>query len=209
MAELLLELYSEEIPPQLQISARSQVKEFIERSFKEDSIKYKELSIYSSPTRITLVAKDLPLQIKTEVKEIKGPRVDSSDQIIQGFIKAKKVSDKDCFLLDLDGTLLDLKFDHKFWFEHVVLCFSQKEKIEFEDAKNTLSELYKNERGTLKWYCTDYWSQKLGLDLKRITETYMNDIQDFKGTHSFLANLQSMKNQCSGMRFYSVIYFYI
>ena len=65
-------------------------KEFIERSFKEDSIKYKELSIYSSPTRITLVAKDLPLQIKTEVKEIKGPRVDSSDQIIQGFIKAKK-----------------------------------------------------------------------------------------------------------------------
>lgn len=103
------------------------------------------------------------------------------------------IHDKDCFLLDLDGTLLDLKFDHKFWFEHVVLCFSQKEKIEFEDAKNTLSELYKNERGTLKWYCTDYWSEKLGLDLKRITETYMNDIQDFEGTHTFLANLQSMK----------------
>ena len=38
------------------------------------------------------------------------------------------IHDKDCFLLDLDGTLLDLKFDHKFWFEHVVLCFSQKEK---------------------------------------------------------------------------------
>ena len=103
------------------------------------------------------------------------------------------IHDKDCFLLDLDGTLLDLKFDHKFWFKHVVLCFSQKEKIEFEDAKNTLSELYKNERGTLKWYCTDYWSEKLGLDLKRITETYMNDIQDFEGTHTFLANLQSMK----------------
>ena len=90
------------------------------------------------------------------------------------------IHDKDCFLLDLDGTLLDLKFDHKFWFEHVVLCFSQKEKIELEDAKNTLSELYKSERGTLKWYCTDYWSEKLGLDLKRITETYMNDIQEFK-----------------------------
>ena len=49
------------------------------------------------------------------------------------------------------------------------------------------------ERGTLKWYCTDYWSEKLGLDLKRITETYMNDIQDFEGTHTFLTNLQSMK----------------
>ena len=34
MAELLLELYSEEIPPQLQIAARSQIKEYIENSFK-------------------------------------------------------------------------------------------------------------------------------------------------------------------------------
>ena len=45
MAELLLELYSEEIPPQLQIAARSQIKNFIENSFKDDSIKYKELLV--------------------------------------------------------------------------------------------------------------------------------------------------------------------
>ena len=37
MAELLLELYSEEIPPQLQIAARSQIKQYIENSFKEFS----------------------------------------------------------------------------------------------------------------------------------------------------------------------------
>ena len=57
MAELLLELYSEEIPPQLQIAARSQIKQFIESSFKEDSIKYKELLVYSSPTRLTGIHK--------------------------------------------------------------------------------------------------------------------------------------------------------
>ncbi len=39
MAELLLELYSEEIPPQLQIGARTQLKEFIENSFKENLLK--------------------------------------------------------------------------------------------------------------------------------------------------------------------------
>ncbi|GIR92399.1 MAG: hypothetical protein CM15mP93_05860 [Thiotrichaceae bacterium] len=39
------------------------------------------------------------------------------------------IHDKDFFLLDLDGTLLDLKFDHKFWFEHVVFLFFQKEKM--------------------------------------------------------------------------------
>ena len=43
MAELLLELYSEEIPPQLQIGARNQLKQFFERSFEEEDINYKEL----------------------------------------------------------------------------------------------------------------------------------------------------------------------
>ena len=56
MAELLLELYSEEIPPQLQIGARTQLKEFVESSFKDNEIKYKELLVFSSPTRLVLSA---------------------------------------------------------------------------------------------------------------------------------------------------------
>ena len=95
MAELLLELYSEEIPPQLQIAARNQLKQFFEKSFEEESIKYKEISIYSCPTRLTLVVKDLAEKIKIESKEIKGPKVGSSDQILQGFMKAKNVSQND------------------------------------------------------------------------------------------------------------------
>jgi len=92
MAELLLELYSEEIPPQLQIGARNQLKQFFERSLEEENIKYKELLIYSSPTRLALVAKGLAEKIKIESKEIKGPKVGSPDQILQGFIKAKNIS---------------------------------------------------------------------------------------------------------------------
>ena len=92
MAELLLELYSEEIPPQLQIGARNQLKQFFERSFEEESIKYKEILIYSSPTRLTLVAEGLAEKIMIESREIKGPKVGSSDQILQGFIKAKNIS---------------------------------------------------------------------------------------------------------------------
>jgi len=92
MAELLLELYSEEIPPQLQIGARNQLKQFFERSFEEESIKYKEILIYSSPTRLTLVAEGLAEKIKIESREIKGPKVGSPEQILQGFIKAKNIS---------------------------------------------------------------------------------------------------------------------
>ena len=54
MAELLLELYSEEIPPQLQIGARTQLKEFIESSFKENEIKYKEPVSYTHLTLPTI-----------------------------------------------------------------------------------------------------------------------------------------------------------
>ena len=95
MAELLLELYSEEIPPQLQIEARSQLKQFIENSFKENHLKYKDLTVYSSPTRLTLYAKNLSEKIQIDAKEIKGPKVGSSDQVLQGFIKSKGVSEKD------------------------------------------------------------------------------------------------------------------
>ena len=95
MAELLLELYSEEIPHQLQIEARNQLKHFYEKSFEEESINYKEILIYSSPTRLTLIVKDLADKIRIESKKIKGPKVGSSDQILQGFMKAKNVSQSD------------------------------------------------------------------------------------------------------------------
>ena len=49
-----IELYSEEIPPQLQIGARTQLKEFIESSFNDNEIKYNELLAFSSPTRLVL-----------------------------------------------------------------------------------------------------------------------------------------------------------
>ena len=114
MAELLLELYSEEIPPQLQIEARSQIKQFFENSFKENNIKYKELSVFSSPTRLTLFIKDLAEKIKIEAKEIKGPKVSSPDQVLQGFIRAKNVNEKDLIEKDTDkGKFYFIKIQSK------------------------------------------------------------------------------------------------
>ena len=50
MAELLLELYSEEIPPQLQIAARSQIKQFIENAFEKENIKSVSYTHLTLPT---------------------------------------------------------------------------------------------------------------------------------------------------------------
>ena len=102
MAELLLELYSEEVPPQLQIAARSQIKHFFENTLKEENIKYKELKVFSSPTRLTLLINNLAEKIKTEAKEIKGPKVGSPHQVIQGFLKAKNISENDLIEKETD-----------------------------------------------------------------------------------------------------------
>ena len=59
MSEFLLELYSEEIPPQLQINARNQLKEQFEKSLEEEGIKYKECLEFSTPTRLTIYIKGL------------------------------------------------------------------------------------------------------------------------------------------------------
>ena len=68
-------------------------------------------------------------------------------------------------LLDMDGTLLDLRFDNHFWKEFVPLKFAQKEGLSLEDAKIHLIPRFKSKEGTLDWYCLDYWSDNLQLDI--------------------------------------------
>ena len=102
MAELLFELYSEEIPSQLQIDARNQLKQLIEKVFREENIPFKETIVYSTPTRLCLFLKNLPEKIKIESKEIKGPKIESPREIVEGFIKAKQVSEKDLFKKETD-----------------------------------------------------------------------------------------------------------
>jgi len=74
MSEFLLELYSEEIPPQLQINARNQLKQFMEKSLKNEGVNYKECLEYSSPTRLSIYIKGLPENIKikpTKLEDLK------------------------------------------------------------------------------------------------------------------------------------------
>ena len=170
MAELLLELYSEEIPPQLQISARNQIKQFIENSFKEDKIKYKELSVYSSPTRLTLLVKDLSEKINTEVKEIKGPKVDSSDQVIQGFLKAKNVNEKDLFKKEIEKG--------KFYF-----IKTQPQSISVEDL---LIKIIPKAIGSISWKKSMKWSDHnlmWGRPLRAIFARYNNKKLTFNYEH--------------------------
>ncbi len=95
MSEFLLELYSEEIPPLLQINAREHLKHELQKFMSEHGIKYKKSLNYSCPTRVLIAFDGLPEKIKIESKEIKGPKVGVSDDIIYKFSKSHNVSEKD------------------------------------------------------------------------------------------------------------------
>jgi putative hydrolase of the HAD superfamily len=73
-------------------------------------------------------------------------------------------------LLDLDGTLLDLHYDNHFWLDYVPQRFAAKTGLALADAKTELLSRYKQAEGTLNWYCVDYWSEQLGLDIPQLKE---------------------------------------
>ncbi len=68
-------------------------------------------------------------------------------------------------LLDMDGTLLDLYFDSYFWREHVPQRYAEKHTLEIDAAKAALFPKFQQVEGTMNWYCVDYWSEQLGLDI--------------------------------------------
>ena len=102
MAQFLLELYSEEIPPLLQINAREEIKKIFEKSIKDEGLTFKSIDVYSTPTRLTLVIDNLPEKIKILSKEIKGPKVGVEENILKSFVSSHNVSKEDIYEKDLD-----------------------------------------------------------------------------------------------------------
>ena len=71
----------------------------------------------------------------------------------------------DTVLLDLDGTLLDLHFDNHFFLEHLPRRLAERRGIETHRIQAELHARYHHVRGTLDWYCLDYWEKELGVDI--------------------------------------------
>ncbi len=65
----------------------------------------------------------------------------------------------------MDGTLLDLHFDNHFWQEHVPLRYAQRHNLDIDTAKSQLIPKFRLKEGTMDWYCVDYWSRELNLDI--------------------------------------------
>ncbi|MDT3707648.1 MAG: GMP/IMP nucleotidase [Thiobacillus sp.] len=76
----------------------------------------------------------------------------------------------DTVFLDMDGTLLDLYFDNHFWLEHVPRRYAEYHGVTHDAARAHLAAHYARHSGTLNWYCVDFWSSELALDIVRLKE---------------------------------------
>ncbi len=71
----------------------------------------------------------------------------------------------DTVLLDMDGTLLDLRFDNWFWLTFVPSRYAAAQGISEAEAQTRLAPKFKDVAHTLQWYCIDYWTRELKLDI--------------------------------------------
>ena len=102
MPDLLLELFSEEIPARMQRQAAEDLRKLVTNALVDAGLTYEGAQAFATPRRLTLHVVGLPAAQPDRREERKGPRVGAPDAAVQGFLKsaglasldqAQKVSD--------------------------------------------------------------------------------------------------------------------
>jgi putative hydrolase of the HAD superfamily len=97
----------------------------------------------------------------------------------------------DTVLLDMDGTLLDLHFDNHFWQVYVPEKYAEQHGLPHAEAHEECFRRYNTKAGTLDWYCIDYWTEALNLDIARLKEELGHLIQIHPDVVEFLAAVKA------------------
>ena len=96
-------------------------------------------------------------------------------------------SEIDTVLLDMDGTLLDLHFDNHFWQVYVPEKYAEHHGVSHAEAHDECFRRYNAKAGSLDWYCVDYWTEALNLDIALLKEELVHLIQVHPDVPEFLA----------------------
>ena len=86
-ADFLLELLSEEIPARMQAGARNDLARLFSEELEKAGLTTEGIEIFSTPRRLALIARALPLETPSMRIETKGPRAGAPDQALNGFLQ--------------------------------------------------------------------------------------------------------------------------
>ena len=171
MSELFLELFSEEMPPKLQISARENLLQNIINFFKFQNIGYdKNYYSTSTPNRLIIYFKKVELQTIKKSKEIKGPSVGSSEEKLNGFINSYKIPKNKIYKKKLGK-------DEFFFYK------TKEEKI---NTKKLLQNKFPEILSQVKWKKSMRWGSYdlfWGRPLKSIMSIFNGNVLSFSYYH--------------------------
>ena len=88
MPDLLLELFSEEIPARMQAKASDDLKKLVTDGLVEAGLTYEAAAAYATPRRLALIVSNVPVKAGDLREEKKGPRVGAPEKAIEGFLKS-------------------------------------------------------------------------------------------------------------------------
>jgi putative hydrolase of the HAD superfamily len=103
----------------------------------------------------------------------------------------------DTVLVDMDGTLLDLNFDNRFWRDIVPQHYARLHGMTFGEALESLTPRFAAKVGTLEWYCLDHWTRDLGIDLKTLKREHRAHIRFLPGAQDFLVKVRARGKRLS------------
>ncbi len=87
MPQLLLEIFSEEIPARMQQGAARDLERMVSDRLKAAGLTWDALTTYAGPRRLTLVIDGLPTATPDREEEVKGPRASAPEQALEGFLR--------------------------------------------------------------------------------------------------------------------------
>ena len=170
MSEFFLELFSEEIPSNLQKKLRDDLLENFQKSFNEKSIEFKNSFSKSTPNRAVIVFEGLKKETIIKSEEIKGPNIKAPEKATEGFLRSNNITKKDLIIKKTD------KGDFYFF----------KKKQQKIKTQNILKDLILENLNRIQWKKSMRWGYgqlNWGRPLKSILAIYDKKKIDFKFHH--------------------------
>jgi putative hydrolase of the HAD superfamily len=101
----------------------------------------------------------------------------------------------DTVMFDMDGTLLDLHFDNYFWQQLLPEVWGRARGIDTVTANTRLMAMYAEVRGTLDWYCLDFWAERLQLDITLLKREVRHKIAVRPNVVDLLVRLRALNKR--------------
>ena len=110
MSEFFLELFSEEIPANLQKNARENLLQNFKDFFEKKNISFSKNLSFSTPNRLLILFEGIKPEIKQKEEEIRGPKIDAPKKALDGFLRSNNFQKKNLYQKENDkGTFYFVK----------------------------------------------------------------------------------------------------